>query len=160
MNDRISPHSGDLDSYDVKILNYLVKDGRMNWRGLSDKIGLSLTPTLRRVRRLEAAGIIEGYAALLNEARVMGGMSAFVTLTLEKQSEQTLDTFEEMIGQVPEVTSCFMTAGSADYLIRIVVRDLEHYQQVLRRLTGIPNIAHVNSSFALKTVVRRQGSIL
>lgn len=145
----------DLDACDIKILNALVLDGRMSWRDLSDRIGLSLTPTLRRVRRLEAAGYIEGYTALLDEQRLIGSLSAFVSVTLEKQSEDTLGLFEAQIVAIEEVTSCFQITGNFDYMMRVVVRDLDHYQRLLAKVTRIPHVAHVNSSFALKSVVRR-----
>ncbi|MDE8651187.1 Lrp/AsnC family transcriptional regulator [Novosphingobium album (ex Liu et al. 2023)] len=147
----------ELDACDMKILKALVNDGRISWRDLSDQIGLSLTPTLRRVRRLEAAGFIESYTATLDEQRLVGSLSVFVSVTLDKQSEDTLTAFEAHIGALEEVTSCFMMTGNVDYLMRVVVRDLNHYQRLLIKLTRIPNVAHVNSSFALKAVVRRSG---
>jgi DNA-binding Lrp family transcriptional regulator len=147
----------DLDACDVKILNALVHDGRMSWRDLSERIGLSLTPTLRRVRRLEAAGYIEGYTATLDEQRLVGSLSAFVSVTLEKQAEDTLALFEAQVAAIEEVTSCFQITGNFDYMMRVVARDLAHYQRLLAKVTRIPHVAHVNSSFALKSVVRRPG---
>ena len=147
----------DLDACDLKILNALVGDGRMSWRDLSDRIGLSLTPTLRRVRRLEAAGYIEGYTATLDEQRLNGSLSVFISVTLEKQAEDTLAMFEAQVAAIEEVTSCFQITGNFDYMMRVVVRDLDHYQRLLAKVTRIPHVAHVNSSFALKSVVRRPG---
>jgi DNA-binding Lrp family transcriptional regulator len=152
-----TPPSSELDGYDMKILNSLVGDGRMSWRDLSERIGLSLTPTLRRVRRLEASGYIEGYTAILDEQRLIGSLSAFVSVTLEKQSDETLGMFETQVALLDEVTSCFMMTGSFDYLVRVVVRDLTHYQGLVTKLARIPNVAHINSSFVLKAVVRRPG---
>lgn len=149
-----------LDSFDMKILSVLSSEGRISWRDLADRIGLSLTPTLRRVRRLENEGYIEGYSAILDEQRLKGGMSVFVSLTLDRQSEEVLAIFEREISAFPEVLSCFMMTGTMDYLLRIVVRDLAHYQLVLSRLTAIRSIAHVSTSFALKSVVRRPGSYI
>lgn len=147
----------DLDAADKKILRVLVQDGRISWRDLSDRIGLSLTPTLRRVRRLETAGYIESYTATLDEQRLIGSLSAFVSVTLERQCEETLGVFEQRIEAIEEVMSCFMMTGSVDFLMRVVVRDLTHYQSLLVKLTRIPNVAHVNSSFALKSIIRRSG---
>ncbi|WP_232455520.1 Lrp/AsnC family transcriptional regulator [Sphingomonas sp. KC8] len=147
----------DLDNYDVKILRALVRNGRISWRDLADRIGLSLTPTLRRVRKLETQGFIEGYTATLDERRLAGTLSAFISVRLERQSEDALSVFEERVTRLTEVTSCFQTTGNADYLIRVVVHDLEHYQKLLSELTRIPNVAHITSSFALKSVVRRPG---
>lgn len=147
----------ELDACDLKILKVLVNNGRISWRDLSDQIGLSLTPTLRRVRRLEASGFIENYTATLDEQRLVGSMSVFVSVTLEKQSEEILHSFEAHIEPLEEVTSCFMMTGNADFLMRVVVHDLDHYQRLLAKLTRIPSVAHINSSFALKAVVRRAG---
>lgn len=149
-----------LDAFDMKILDVLSSEGRISWRDLAERIGLSLTPTLRRVRRLENDGYIEGYSAILDEQRLKGGMIVFVSLTLDRQSEETLAVFEREIAAFPEVLSCFMMTGTMDYLLRIVVRDLAHYQLVLSRLTAIDSIAHVSSSFALKSIVRRPGSYI
>ncbi len=82
-----------LDSYDRRILDALARDGRMSWRDLAEEIGLSLTPTLRRVRILESEGYIQGYAARLDERRLKGAMSVFVSVTLERQSEDFLAVF-------------------------------------------------------------------
>lgn len=155
--DAMDKATAELDTYDSKILQMLVADGRISWRDLADRIGLSLTPTLRRVRRLERDGYIEGYAAILDEKQMAGSLSIFVMLTLERQSEEMLGEFEREINDFPEVISCFMTTGSTDYLLRVVVHDLDHYQHVLRRLTGIRSIAHVNSIVSLKSIVRRRG---
>lgn len=146
---------GALDGYDMAILRELAGDGRASWRDLADRIGLSLTPTLRRVRRLEAEGYIEGYTALVDEKRLLGGMSVFVSVTLERQVEEALATFEERIVHLPEVMSAFLMTGGSDYLIRAVLRDLDHYQRLLAELTRIPGVAHIQSSFAIKPVIKR-----
>ncbi len=148
--------NGDIDKYDMNILRELARDGRLSWRALADRIGLSLTPTLRRVRRLEQEGYIEGYGAYLDEKRLIGAMSAFVSVTLERQVEEVLARFEERISLLPEVMSCFLMSGGADYTLRVVVRDLDHYQQLLSKLTRIPGVAHIQSSFALKSVIKRR----
>lgn len=145
----------DLDAIDMKILAALVGDGRMGWRHLSDLVGLSLTPTMRRVRRMEAEGYIAGYTATLDERRLMGALIAFVQVTLERQSEETIKAFENQIKSFEEVASCFMMAGNFDFLMRVVVRDLDHYQKLLTKLTTVHGVAHVNSSFALKAIIRR-----
>ena len=145
----------DLDKYDMNILRALAREGRMSWRRLADQIGLSLTPTLRRVQRLEKDGYIEGYSANLDEKRLMGAMSAFVSVRLERQTEKILAAFEERVSAFAEVMSCFQMSGGADYTMRVVVRDLDHYQQLLARLTRIPGVANIQSSFALKSVIRR-----
>src|SRR3546814_10515879 len=118
----------DLDSYDTRILQQLSADGRTTWRDLAEIIGLSLTPTIRRVRQLEEDGFITGYFARLDERLLSGGMSVFVSITLEKQVRASLDDFEASISALPEVMSGFLMSGGADYLLRCVVRDLDQYR--------------------------------
>jgi len=146
--------TGKLDSYDRKILRLLAGQGRMSWKDLSDAIGSSLTPTLRRVRRLESTGFIQGYAALIDERRLIGGLSAFASISLERQSEEALAMFEDYVRHVQEVTSCSQVTGNSDYILRIVVRDLDHYQATLARVTQIPGVSRIQSSFVLKAVVQ------
>lgn len=127
----------------------------MSWRELADEIGLSLTPTLRRVRRLEERGLIEGYTAILNERRILGAMTVFISVTLERQVEDVLRGFEEKILGLREVVGGFLMTGGSDYLLHAIVRDLDAYQLLLTELTKTPGVAHIQSSFALKTFVRR-----
>jgi len=151
---------GELDDYDTRILVALTRDGRLSWRDLADEIGLSLTPTLRRVKILEASGYIEGYTARLNENRLLGAMTVFVSVTLERQVEEALARFETNVSALPEVMGGFLMSGGTDYLLHAVVRSLEHYQQLLAALTRMPDVAHIQSSFALKTFVRRSAPLL
>lgn len=150
-----------IDKIDLKILKALAVDGRMAWSALAERIGLSLTPTLRRVRRLEEDGYIKGYSATLDEGRLAGRMSVFVSVTLATQSEEVIARFEELIALAPEVMSCFLMTGDADYNLRVVVPDLDAYHQFLTRtLTRIPGVAHIKSSFALKTVLMRPAPVV
>lgn len=147
--------ASELDSYDRKILRKLAEDGRITWRDLADSIGLSLTPTLRRVRMLEEAGFITGYHARLDEARLAGSMIVFISVTLERQVREMLDRFEEHVARLPEVMSGFLMTGGSDYLLRVVVRDLEHYRELLDSLTKVEGVEHIQSSFALKAFVNK-----
>jgi DNA-binding Lrp family transcriptional regulator len=150
-----------IDKTDVKILKELAADGRMTWNVLSEKIGLSLTPTLRRVHRLEEDGYIQSYVAKLDEGRIAGRINVFVSVTLTMQSEEVLARFEEQIALAPEVMSCFLMTGDADYNLRVVVHDLDAYNHFLTRtLTRIPGVAHIKSSFALKNVLIRSSPLL
>ncbi|KQX20387.1 MULTISPECIES: Lrp/AsnC family transcriptional regulator [unclassified Sphingomonas] len=151
---------GSLDSYDVRILRRLSEDGRITWRDLAGEIGLSLTPTLRRVRLLEEAGYITGYFARLDEKRLAGAMIVFISVTLERQVRDILESFEEKVGQLPEIMSGFLMTGGSDYLLRAVVRDLDHYSHLLDDLTRIPGVAHIQSSFALKSFINRPAPIV
>lgn len=149
-----------LDPYDRKILRQLAVDGRMTWSDLSDAIGLSLTPTIRRVKRLEDSGYIRGYSARLDEGLLAGSMSVFTSITLEKQIRTSLDAFEAEVAKLPEVMSGFMMSGGDDYLLRCVVRDLDHYRAFLDTLTKVPGVAHIQSSFALKSFIDRPTPII
>lgn len=149
-----------LDEFDVRILAKLSEDGRITWRDLAAKIGLSLTPTLRRVRILEEAGYIKGYHARLDEERLIGSMIVFISVTLERQVRNSLSQFEELAADQPEIMSGFLMTGGSDYLLRAVVRDLDHYRELLDSLTKIDGVAHIQSSFALKTFVDRPGPVL
>ena len=148
--------SAPVDRIDAKILHVLAQDGRMSWRDLADRIGLSLTPTLRRVRRLEEAGIISGYSARFDEQRLGFGITMYVMVTLEKQTEETLKVFERRVADVPEIMSCYLMTGDADYILRIVVSDLQSYQRfMLDVLTRIPGVSRIQSALAIKPVFQR-----
>lgn len=149
-----------LDSYDTKILAKLTENGRITWRDLADEIGLSLTPTIRRVKQLEDLGYITGYFARLDETIISGEMSVFINVTLERQTKETLDDFESKVIALPEVMSAFLMSGGSDYLMRCVVRNLTHYRELLNEITKIPQVAHIQSSFALKTIINRPAPVL
>ena len=151
----------DLDRFDIGILRELAKDGRLSGRELAERIGLSLTPTVRRLHRLEEKEFIQGYGAQLNEQLLVGSISVFVSVTLEKQSETVIATFESEVAKCPEVMSCFLMSGDADYNLRVVVKDLAAYHDFLTRtLTRIPGVAHIKSSFSLRTVLIRPTPLL
>jgi len=148
--------SSTLDPFDIKILSILADDGRVSWRDLADRIGLSLTPTLRRVRRLEADGYVLGYSARLNEEKLGSPISVLVSVTLSVQTEAALLLFEQEIVKAPEVMSCFLMTGGADYMLRVVAPDLAGYHAFLMNsLTRAPGVAHIQSSFALRSVIQR-----
>ena len=146
----------ELDRTDSKILQLLATDGRISWRELATAVGLSLTPTLRRVRRLQEEDFISGFSARFNEERLGVGITMFVSVTLERQTEETLKAFERRIADVPEVMSCHLMTGQGDYLLRVVASDLASYQRfMLEILTRIPGVAHIQSSLAIKPVFQR-----
>jgi Lrp/AsnC family transcriptional regulator, leucine-responsive regulatory protein len=150
-----------LDRIDRRLLAILVDEGRISWRELAERVGLSLTPTLRRVERLQESGFIVGFGAKLDEARLGGGVSVFVSITLQAQTEAALARFEKAMSAAPEVMSCFLMTGDADYLLRVVVPDLESFQDfMMNRLTRIAGVAHIKSSFALRPVIQRSAPAL
>lgn len=140
-----------LDKINTNILRILAADGRISWRELADKVGLSLTPTLRRVKQLEEDGYIKGYAAQLNEHKLLGSMVALISITLDRQVDAVLHDFEEQVSKLPEIVSGHLMSGEADYLLKAHVHDLDHYRDFLSELTKVPGIAHIQSSFVLNT---------
>ncbi len=142
-----------LDQIDRKILGELQNDARISNVDLAERVGLSPSPCLRRVRALERSGVIKRYSALLDAAKVGLGVSIFVQVTLERQIEAALEIFEEAIGSQPEIVEAYLMTGDADYLLRIVVPDMESYEHFLKRhLTRIPGVAAIKSSFALNQI--------
>ena len=145
-----------LDAIDRKILENLQNDARMRNVELAEKVGLSPSPCLRRVGNLEETGVIRGYATLVDAEAVGLPVSVFVSVTLEKQIEKTLEKFEKEIRARPEVMECYLMTGDADYLLRVVTADLGAYERFLiEHLTRIPGVASIKSSFALKQVAYR-----
>ena len=145
-----------LDAIDRQILENLQDDARMRNVELAEKVGLSPSPCLRRVSNLEETGVIRGYATLVDAEAVGLPVSVFVSVTLEKQIEKTLEKFEKEIRARPEVMECYLMTGEADYLLRVVTADLGAYERFLiEHLTRIPGVASIKSSFALKQVAYR-----
>jgi Lrp/AsnC family leucine-responsive transcriptional regulator len=144
------PKSG-FDAIDRKILAILQGDGRISLSDLSEKVNLSPSPCLRRIRRLERTGIIARYVAVLDQAKVGLPVSVFVSIKLESQRVEALERFKRAIEKWPEVLECYLMTGPRDYLLRIVVADLGAYEQFLKqKLTRIDGIASIDSSFALE----------
>ena len=145
-----------LDAIDRQILENLQDDARMRNVELAEKVGLSPSPCLRRVGNLEETGVIRGYATLVDAEAVGLPVSVFVSVTLEKQIEKTLEKFEKEIRARPEVMECYLMTGEAEYLLRVVTADLGAYERFLiEHLTRIPGVASIKSSFALKQVAYR-----
>ena len=142
-----------LDAVDLKILRLLQDDGRMSLADLADKVGLSASPCLRRVRILEKSGVIARYVAVLDQRAVGLPVSVFVSVKLEKQREELLERFAKTIARWPEVLECYLMTGPRDYWLRVVVPDLAAYERFLKqKLTRLEGIASIESSFALEQV--------
>ena len=144
-----------LDSIDQRILSALQKDGRLSYVQLATKVGLSESACLRRVKLLEQSGVIDRYVMLIDQTAIGKPGNVFVRVTLEGQQQEKLQHFEQEIWQVKEVMECYLMSGDSDFLLRVIVRDTEDYMRVHNRLTGIPGVLRVQSSFALKTVVKK-----
>jgi DNA-binding Lrp family transcriptional regulator len=149
-------HSGTrltLDRYDRAIVRALQQDGRITNSQLADTVSLSESACLRRVRALEDAGFIEGYAAIINQQKAGCPVNVFVNITLERQEQAHLHAFEEAARKVPEVMECYLMSGEYDYLLRVVLADTADFERLhSQHLTRLPNVARVQSSFALRTV--------
>jgi Lrp/AsnC family leucine-responsive transcriptional regulator len=142
-----------LNEIDFKILKSLQTNARLTNVELSEHINLSQSPCLRRVRNMEASGVIKRYVALVDQKAVGLSVSVFVNVRLEKQIERALETFEETVQNWPEVMECYLMTGDSDYLLRVVASDLAAYERFLMdKLTRVPGVASINSSFALKQV--------
>jgi DNA-binding Lrp family transcriptional regulator len=149
------PRKNEIDSIDQRILSSLQKDGRLSYVQLATKVGLSESACLRRVKLLEQKGIIERYVMLVDQTAIGKPGNVFVRVTLEGQQQEKLQHFEQEIGQVKEVMECYLMSGDSDFLLRVIVRDTEDYMRIHNRLTGIPGVLRVQSSFALKTVLKK-----
>lgn len=142
-----------LDEFDLKILELLQTMGRLTNVELADRIGLSPTPCLRRVRRLESEGIIEGYQAKINRSKVGLGLTVFVEAKLERQQHEEAEQFREVLLKLPEVVSCQVISGRSDFLFEVVLADLDQFSEfVLKKLLSIPGVKDLHSSFALDLV--------
>lgn len=149
------PRKYQLDAIDQRILSALQKDGRLTFVQLADKVKLSESACLRRVRLLEQNGIIDKYVMLIDQTAIGKPGNVFVRVTLEGQQQEKLQHFEKEIVQVKEVMECYLMSGDSDFLLRVIVSDNEDYMRIHNRLTGIPGVLRVQSSFALKTVLKK-----
>jgi Lrp/AsnC family leucine-responsive transcriptional regulator len=143
----------ELSSIDRKILRALQEDGRMTIQAIAERVGLSASPCLRRIRQMEAHQIITGYSATVDQKAVGLPVSVFISIKLERQRARELDAFAAAISRWPEVMDAYLMTGQFDFLLRVVCADLETYELFLReKLTQIEGVASIESSFSLGTV--------
>lgn len=146
----------DLDATDRAILNRLQENGRITNVELADRVNLLPSAALRRVRALERAGVISRYVALVDPSAVGRPTTVFVEITLTSQHDTHLDAFEAAIATVPEVMRCHLMSGEADYLVELACADVGDYERIHRNyLSGLPGVARMRSSFALRKVCDR-----
>lgn len=145
-----------LNRYDRLILQTLQERGRISNQELAEAIALSPSPCLRRVRQLEEDGLIDGYVALLNARKLGLNLMAFIQISMDKHTPDRFSAFEEIVGSYPEVLECHLITGqSADYLLKVIVKDMDAYQQfLLQKLTRIEGVSGVQSSFVLKSPIK------
>jgi Lrp/AsnC family leucine-responsive transcriptional regulator len=144
-----------LDRYDHQILNLLQREGRISNQDLADRVNLSPSACLRRVRTLEESGLITGYRALLDARRLGFSLTALVHISMDRHTPERFDHFESEISQIAEVLECLLITGqSADYQLKVVVADMDAYQELLlQRITRIAGVSGVHTSFVLRRVV-------
>jgi Lrp/AsnC family leucine-responsive transcriptional regulator len=139
-----------LDDIDRRILLALQRDGRLSIVELAGQVGLSATPCLRRVKRLEQSGVIAGYAAIVDPAATGRSLHAFVQVNLDNHTEDTVTAFQRAIMARPEVVACYPISGEFDYLLQVMVPDLEAYGEfALKALLRMPGVKDTRSSFAM-----------
>ena len=147
-----------LDSIDRKLLAELQQEGRVTNVDLARRVGLTAPPCLRRVRSLEESGVIRGYHADLDPSRLGFAITVFAMVSLRSQAEEDLRAFEEHIKQLPEVRECHMLNGEIDFILKIVSRDLQSFQEFLTsKLTPAPNVASVKTSLTIRTSKHEPG---
>ena len=140
------------DRIDRQILGHLQADGRMTNVDLAERVGLTAPPCLRRVRALEEAGVIRGYHADLDAARMGFPITVFAMVSLRSQAEPDLAAFEAHVAAIPEVRECHMLNGEIDFILKIVASDLRGFQEILTtHLTTAPNVASVKTSLTIRT---------
>nr|WP_295772643.1 Lrp/AsnC family transcriptional regulator [Rhodoferax sp.] len=146
-----------MDRYDQHILEILQVDGRINNQDLADRIGLSPSPCLRRVRALEESGLIVGYRALLDAKKLGLTLTALIHISMDKHTPERFANFEATVGLLPEVLECMLITGqNADYQLKVAVRDMDHYQALLlNKLASITGVTGVHSSFVLRQVLSK-----
>ncbi len=143
----------DLDAIDRRIVAELQSDGRLSNVDLADRIGLSPSPCLRRVKRLEQDGYIEGYRAALRRDRVGLRFSVFVGVKIDGHANERASAFEKAVVEMPEVVACHLVSGEADYFLEVVVPDIDEYQHFLiGKLLNMPIVREVKSNIAIQTL--------
>ena len=142
-----------LDKYDRKILSVLQNDGRISFTELGKRVGLTTTPCIERVRKLERDGLIKGYSARLSAGKLDAGLVVFVQISLDRSSRQSFEQFREAIRKLDEVQECYLVTGSFDFLVKARVRDMAAYRDFLEAsLLTVPGVQESTSIAAMETV--------
>jgi Lrp/AsnC family transcriptional regulator, leucine-responsive regulatory protein len=143
----------EVDTIDRKILTVLQREGRISNQDLADRVGLSPSPCLRRVKALESRGIVHGYVALLEPATIGQSLQALVQVRLDRQTTESVARFEKEILKFPQVLECDLLAGDWDYMLRVVARDLDEFREFsVNRLARIPGVGNIKSNISMKQV--------
>lgn len=150
--------TGDLDRTDLKILRELQRDGRLPVIALADKVSLSATACLRRVKKLEESGVIEGYTARLNSEKLGLQIQAFIQVRIERQSKDVAESFEDAVRRLPEIRACYVMTGDLDFLLHVFVADLKAFSDfTMHTLIGLPGVKDIRSSLVLESIKPDEG---
>ncbi len=146
-----------IDRYDRHILQVLQREGRISNQELAERIGLSQSPCLRRVRALEESGLITGYRAMVDAKRLGLNLLALIHISMDRHTPERFTNFDKTISALPEVLECLLITGQdADYQLKVIVRDMEEYQTLLlNKITRIEGVTGVHSSFVMRKVINR-----
>ena len=145
-----------LNKIDLAIIDSLQINGRISNSDLSEKVGLSQSACLRRVKSLEKLGVIEGYVAIMDQTAAGLPDNVFVQITVEKQTKELLSEFEKFVKDCPQIMECYLMSGDADYLLRVVVTDASDYEKLhMDVLTTLPGVSQIKSNFSLRTVTKK-----
>ena len=140
-----------IDAIDQQIIHLLLVNSKLGTKEIASKIGLSVTPTFERIKRLERKGVILGYTAKIDRKKIGKGLQVYCQTSLKSHNLELIEQFENAIVELEEVVTCHHIAGNIDYLLYIEVKDMEEYQDFLRnKLATIPNIANVQTSFVMR----------
>jgi Lrp/AsnC family leucine-responsive transcriptional regulator len=144
-----------LDSFDLKILSELQRDGGLSNLQLAERVGLSASPCSRRVQKLEDAGIIEQRVTILDRRKLGLSLTVILQIAMDRHTPERFENFEKQVGRYPEVQECYLITGQdADYMLKVVVPDMDHYQQfLLNKITRIEGVSGVHSSFVMRRVI-------
>ena len=143
----------DMDAKDQQIIRELQLDGRLTNNELAERVNLSPSPCLRRLRNLEKSGVIQGYTALVDQAAYGLPITVFIRIRLEHHNKEAVQSFERHINRIDEVLDCYLMTGDSDYLLRVIVESLASYEDFIReKIHRIPSIASIDTSFAYGTV--------
>lgn len=146
-----------IDRIDKKILKLLQQNARISNQELAEAVGLSATPCARRVKQLEDSGLISAYVALLDANKLGLTLTAYLSISMDRHTPDRFAEFERIVSTYPEILECYIVTGqSADFMLKVMVKDMSHYEQfLLGRLTKIPGVTGVHSSFVLRKVIHQ-----
>jgi|SRR5690554_338030 len=142
-----------IDEIDHKILNLLKNDAKLSIKEIADKVGISKTPVYERIKKLEKEGIIEKYIAVIDQKKLLDGMYVFCSVSLDVQKLKEIELFKEEIRKLPEVLECYLMGGSNDFLLKVLVKNLDHYHKFASgKLATLSNVNQIKSTFVLNEV--------